>query len=828
MPDHSDLDKAAIYFPQITGVETEGDVEIKVILPILSSSNYLNIGLDKIKNKTYLSPSNLDKSAGKLRGYFPDFSIWSNALPLLVVEAKSPDVKVEEGYREAALYAHNLNQLYKSGLNPCHFILACNGTRLLAGAWDAEPSIDVDIADLVIGSSALQSLRDFCGSHLILDHARRCLLAMKVKKAVHPYNKAGGQALLNSKKAFNDFAAELAPVLRRYFTSTSQNDDKEIYEKGYVGSDDITTYDAVLEALLKDRIVGRRGDITQDLNPTRSSEPRLTGAIAEFKSATLNQGQLQLITGGVGSGKSLFARRYKELLQPEHLKKVTHWAFIDFNTAPDNLDGAEIWICEQFVESFQKENAGFDPYESENLNRIFARDLQKRRGVYAELSKISESEVIRQRATDFQIWQDDPRKLSFGICNYFVGSKSETVVVVMDNVDKLELKDQLSAFQLSLWFMSLTNAFIILQMRDETYERFKDRPPLDTYRTGVIFHVTPPRFLDVVKRRLELSLEYLSINVSDTLEYTLSNGYKIQYPKTMLGDFLHGIYIEIFSRKHVISRILQGIAGRDVRKALDMFQSILTSGHLATDAITSQAKGAGEIRIPEYTVLKILMRTEYRFYSDVSGYVKNIFHFDENWTNPNNFIIGDIIFWLTDNRKKRGDIGLEGYFSVKTIADSMQLRGYATEDVIAACSWLLKNELIEADHMNKSSVSEDDSVKVTASGFIHLRILCERIEYIYSVLTVTPILNEDVAAEIGVYINRENQNDKISVFYMAQCVEKFLKYLEFEHALRCSEFPEFGSERSGASFLIEQIQSALTHFRNPSKKAAQPNLLDWQ
>ena len=69
------------------------------------------------------------------------------------------------------------------------------------------------------------------------------------------------------------------------------------------------------------------------------------------------------------------------------------------------------------------------------------------------------------------------------------------VVAVMDNVDQLSLENQLAAFSLSLWFMDQSKAFVILQMRDETYERFKDKPPLDTYRSGVVFHISPPRFL---------------------------------------------------------------------------------------------------------------------------------------------------------------------------------------------------------------------------------------------------------------------------------------------------------------------------------------------
>ena len=90
-----------------------------------------------------------------------------------------------------------------------------------------------------------------------------------------------------------------------------------------------------------------------------------------------------------------------------------------------------------------------------------------------------------------------------------------------------------------------------------------------------------------------------------------------------------------------------------------MFVAILTSGHLSEDAITSQTHGAGAITIPEYTVLKILMRTEYRFFNDESGFVKNIFSFDQTWANPNNFLLIEILYYLTSNRRVRGQIGLE-------------------------------------------------------------------------------------------------------------------------------------------------------------------------
>lgn len=808
-------------------VETEADVEQKIIFPVLTHPNFLEIPQHAVKAKSYLPATDLDKAAGKSRGYFPDFSIWEKALPILIVEAKAPDVPAEVGYREAALYARHLNQSYRSGLNPCRYIIACNGDRLLLGHWDSGPEIELSIDELAPGTASTQKLRDFCHYRVLNAYAAECLAAVRTGQFIMPYQRAGGTAILNSKRPFNTFAADLSPLLQRYFTSQSQNNDPEIYSRGYVGSDDVTAYDRILESLLKDRIITRRGSLPQELQPTRSAEPRLAAALESFKDNRPAEGQLQLITGGVGTGKSLFARRYKELLQPSEQSAWTRWAFVDFNTAPASLQGAEDWLCEKFIQSFQNENSAFDPYDGENFSRIFSQDIQKRRAVYAELKKISEADALRARASDFDAWQKDSKSLAFGICRHFSGDRREVVVVVMDNVDRLDLSNQLAAFQLALWFLDQSHAFIILQMRDETYERFKTRPPLDTYRTGVVFHITAPRFIDVVKRRLELCLEFLSNAAGEKLEYTLQSGVRIVYPNNMLGQFLRGVYLDLFEKRHNVSRILQGIAGRDVRRALEMFVSILQSGHLKEESITSVAKGAGEFSIQEWTVLKILMRTEYRFFNDNSGFVKNIFYTDSQWEQPNNFLIADILFWLIYHRREKGSIGLEGYFSVDHLADALQPRGYVRNDVLVACCWLVGAQLVEADHMNYVNVEFSHSIKITASGFIHLRILCERLEYLYGVLSVTPICEPAVANQIADYLNRENQYDRLSPHQQARCVEEFLKYLKLEHNKLSSVFPSFGGERTGASFVLDQIQSALDHFRNPTPRIGkQGNLLD--
>src|SRR5438034_9309301 len=93
-------------------VSTESDVEQKILMPLLNGEAYLSIPQIQVRTKEYLAPAKLDKEAGKTSGYFPDYSIWSCGFLIMVVEAKAPRVPVEEGYREASLYARHINQNY--------------------------------------------------------------------------------------------------------------------------------------------------------------------------------------------------------------------------------------------------------------------------------------------------------------------------------------------------------------------------------------------------------------------------------------------------------------------------------------------------------------------------------------------------------------------------------------------------------------------------------------------------------------------------------------------------------------------------------------------
>jgi len=634
----------------------ESDVEQKIVMPLLTGSVYLEIPQDRIFTKQYLAPTILDKSAEKTFGYFPDYSVWMYGFPVLIVEAKAPDVSSESASREASLYARHLNQKYPADFNPCSFTISTSGRDLLFGHWDCNPILAILVKNLRVGSSDLDNLIKQCHHTVLQAFALSCLARARAARSFYSYNAAGGQALLTARRPPNSFAADLSPLLRRYFFSSNQENIKEIIERAYVSSSEITEYDKILEALLKERLYTRTGTLSQRLEPGRHREEHVAHAIEEFSRVRPETGQLQIIQGAVGSGKSLFARRYKEVLQPEDHKGRCRWSFVDFNASPADLSHAELWLCKAFIEGFEYENPALDLSSKEVLRGIFSRNIQRRKYIYEELEKNAPEQAAVAKATDLAKWQDDAAEMVDGIANYVLGIRKEVLVVVMDNVDRLELKNQLDAFQLALWFMHKTRSFVILQMRDETYERYKNQPPLDTFRTGITFHITPPRFLDVVKKRLELSLEYLEAEAKEKQSFTIETGARVSYHKSHLQAFLRGLYIELFERKRNISRVLESLAGRDVRRALEMFVSIIMSGHLSPAALTSTAIGGGAVSISERRILKILMRTEYAFFSNHSGFISNIFSYDPDWQKPDNFLLIEILYSLARNRKRVGQM----------------------------------------------------------------------------------------------------------------------------------------------------------------------------
>ena len=129
---------------------TESDVEMKLIYPLLTKDKPegLNFKDYHIQTKQSLKKLLIDKgSSSKL--YYPDFAIIVEGLPIIIIEAKKPKEDLCEAYRQACLYANEVNRSFPNNINPCEYIIACDGLEIHAGNADSSPIYKISVENWV-------------------------------------------------------------------------------------------------------------------------------------------------------------------------------------------------------------------------------------------------------------------------------------------------------------------------------------------------------------------------------------------------------------------------------------------------------------------------------------------------------------------------------------------------------------------------------------------------------------------------------------------------------------------------------------------------------
>lgn len=804
----------------ITQLATESDVEQKLLLPFLTNGSYLGMPSEWVRTKEYMSPTEIDKIAGKRRGYVPDYSIWLSGIPLVVVEAKSPEVAVEVGLREAQFYAAEINKRYAPNVNPIGFALACNGEKFALAEWDSHVNaIIVNCGDAAPGTDLLEALRNAIGREALVARFK-AIEGNFQARSFHPVASfLGGQGRITEQLGVNEFAQALFPTLTKYFAANSDDTSDEVIDRAYVSSDELSSYEGVLETYLKDRTNKLGGSQLQPIETSRTSASRITTELQKFSQNPNYFSRVQLIIGSVGAGKSTFIRRYYRRLISKPAADRTKWSFINFNIMSPGFSGpeAQAWTARQFVESFCDVN-NFDVGDLECLEKLFAVELSKfERGPNKLLRSADPAAYARNKTQLFVDLGADPMEVSRAISRHFSGEKGIGIVVVFDNVDKRSREQQLMIFEIAQWFKDLTRALVLVNLRDTTFEAHRDEPPLDAFANAINFYVRAPRFSPVIRKRLELVLEVLTDELSPLQEYTLPSGYKIKYPSSKLGEFLLAIYLSLFdSRSIQVGSSLEALVAKDVRRALGMFGEILVSAHIPANLITGVALGAGHNRLPEYRIIRALMRGRYKYYNGRSPYIRNILYADADLLRPSNFLIPDLLEFLIRHRKEKIDFNLEGYATVGTIQKKMSLLGYDEEDVFKTVARLLEWGLVEGESIVMSELTTEEAVRVHASGFIHMRFFLSRDEYLIGITPDMRFASRSVAENLA--RGWTGPNAEPSLATKKRMLEKLRDYFRFEYDRRCRRHAFYEEHGFGAKMVLTALDRAIEHMKTPAPK----------
>jgi hypothetical protein len=428
---------------------------------------------------------------------------------------------------------------------------------------------------------------------------------------------------------------------------------------------------------------------------------------------------------------------------PEELKDRAVWCIIDFNRAPSSIDNIETYICEKFVEECQ--NLQFDPYSLEGLNRVFAVAINRlQRGPLAVIT--DEAEKKRTLSTELLRMSADKRNFGIQLGRSLTSNATRPLIVAFDNVDRRESAQQLQIFQAAQWFRRETHAFTLLTLRDVTFERFKDQPPLDAFAQISNFYIRPPRFALVLQKRLRLAIS-VGLKEVAKVEQTASSGIRFKYNKDQLGSFLQTVYEALFGGDQEVGRIVDALAERDVRDALGMFSRMLSSGHFNADRVISIGTG-GRSNIKHDMLIKILMRADYRLYSEEAGFIRNLFAAPPVDFTGNLFLVAEILGFFAQPTQAGSD-RIGGFWRLDELIADMAGMGFGEAEVRGTVHHLIVHKLLAYDGEDTEEPTDADLIKITPSGFIHLRSLPHFIEYLSSVALRSPFGDQSVAKRIA-------------------------------------------------------------------------------
>lgn len=802
----------------ISELRNESDVEQKLVYPFLMNPSYLGIPSAWVRSKDYMTPTQIDKAAGKRYGYYPDHSVWLGGLPLLIGEVKDPGIKIEEALREARLYAGEINKRYAPDVNPVGYVLACNGEQFALTQWDSETEVIIaPAADVQPGTSLLAAFHSAIGKYALEERQHRLASHFASRTYFAVSSSVGGQRKVTSQLGVNEFAEPLFPVLTRYFDDSAETPD-EVIDRAYVTSDELSRYEGILETYLKDRTVNIGGSQLKTIETSRTSANALTGEIQRFATKPAHYSRVQIVVGSVGSGKSTFIKRYYRHLMTTDVKEKTIWAFIDFNVTGSRNDMNE-FVAEQFLKSLEELN-GYDFYDEEQLDKIFSPDMMKFHRANKSLQRDNPADYASRRASKRDELVNDTTKFVEAIARYYAGERGQGLVVVFDNVDKLATHRQLLIFEAAQWFKDLTKALVIVNLRDATFEAHRDEKPLDAFINAINFYIRSPRFAQVIKKRLELLMETLPSEIGKNQEYTLKSGQRVKYQSSRLGEFVMRIYLSLFDSRDMTS-MLEALVAKDVRRALGMFSDIIISPHISTNQITGAAIAGTSYRIPERVLIRALMRGRYQYFVDRGVYIHDIIGADDSHARPSNFIFVDILEYLIRNRKQRIEFNQEGYVSIGKLIKEMSRLGYDDGDAKSAITSLVKKGMIEPESLIDTDLSLDAPVRAHGSGYVHSRLLLRQDEYLIGVTTAIKVASKETATDIGSIWAGWDARNEMSLGNKVRILEKLRDYFRLEYQRRTRRHVFYEDFGYGGRHLVQSVENAHAYLEGFMKNPQQ-------
>ena len=731
--------------PDLSVLQNESDVEQKLIYPLLVANEPFGFGISSSEILTKQNIRRLPIGKGSDRkSYFPDYLVLIGGIPLLVIEAKDPKEDLDKAFREARLYAAEVNAIFHPGINPLTKVVATNGARLIAGAWDHEkPQIDMTHPEFSASSEKMAQLQTLIARIALQRDFSQISASIKPNRLWKPRRMNGGLAMQQEEISHNTFGATISAEFAHIFNPSSIEDRVRIAREGYIPSKRRERYVDPIDKVIR---ASRPPSETASTLIEDTSKPQ--ELFMKFNKPKDLEHQVLLIVGGVGVGKTTFIDHLQYAALPQDLLDTTVWLRLNMNNAPASANEIYNWLRLEIILGCRAAYSDIDFDTLESIKAVFGVEVRKFEKGIGQLYKDDQKLYNEKLADRLHELSNDLHQQAVAYTRYCSTERGRLLIIVVDNCDKRTLDQQLLMFEAAQWTQKEFRALVILPLREETYDNYRDKPPLDTALKDLVFRIEPPLFHQVLVSRVQIALNEINKTGDKTFRYELPNGFHVEYPQTDKAYYLTSIVHAIFEHDRQIRRIILGLSGRNIRRALEMFLEFCTSGHITEDFIFKIRQAEGRFVLPLHLVERVLLRMNRRYYDSDKSYVKNLLAIDSKDARPNHFSRLMVLRWLFGKFSQQGGAGLKGYFPIKAAIEDLGIYGLEPSIIRRDVEYLTKAHCIITEDFRDESLADEDLIRLAPAGFVHLDLLTS-VTYIAAVAEDTWFYDEPVARRIA-------------------------------------------------------------------------------
>lgn len=379
-------------------------------------------------------------------------------------------------------------------------------------------------------------------------------------------------------------------------------------------------------------------------------------------------------------------RKFLEEKHPELARKCD-WIFLNMNAAPITDTEIYEWIKQDIINQLKNNHLYIDFSSLDTIKSIFRKEVHDFENGLGKLLKNNENEYNSKLYDLLSSKLYDNTILLKHMLQYFKEVEGSLPIIVLDNCDKRNKEEQLLMFQVAEWLRTTFKCLVILPMRDNTYDQYRNEPPLDTVVKDLVFRIDPPDLLKVLQSRLN----YIVRNTKpEARTYVLDNGVNVEINYSELIEYFKCILMAIRENSMTLD-IFYKLSDRNTRYGIQIFEDFCKSGHINSGDFLMMRTAGKEYTLPSYKFLNALLRKNRKYYNGEESNFINLFGSDFHDDFPDPFVRIDILNWL-QIQARQVDKDKEKLFVVGDIIRDLQLIGHKDTIIHRELNYMIKKD----------------------------------------------------------------------------------------------------------------------------------------